>query len=339
MAAGSKRRRVTLYDGSDLRRGDGRPAVDVCICTYRRPQIATALAAIAAQQDRSDFALRVVVADNDTHREAEKRIMAVGASLGLDLHYVHAPARNISIARNACLDAARAPWVAFVDDDVVPSPIWLRELMAEARRGGWDAVLGPVRAVYPATAPAWIRDADFHSPRWVSKQNKIVTGYTTSVLLRADFIRRHKLRFDIALGRSGGEDTDFFYRFCDAGGRIGAAATTLAEEPVPIERTNLRYVLRRNFRQGQTHALRLRQIAPRGMERFLHGQIALGKALLLGAGALLHPKQVNRRLYLARAVLQCGVIARFAGIGEIELYGTEPAGRRSESLVDDIGRG
>jgi succinoglycan biosynthesis protein ExoM len=95
----------------------------------------------------------------------------------------------------------------------------------------------------------------------------------------------------------------------------------LAEEPVPIERVQLGYILKRNFRQGQTHALRLRQLSPRGTQRFLQAQIALGKALLLGAGALLHPRLVNRRLYLARAALQCGVVARCAGIGEIELYG------------------
>jgi hypothetical protein len=39
------------------------------------------------------------------------------SDLSLDCLYVHAPARNISIARNACLDAADAPLIAFIDDD------------------------------------------------------------------------------------------------------------------------------------------------------------------------------------------------------------------------------
>ncbi|HWE71981.1 MAG TPA: glycosyltransferase family 2 protein [Stellaceae bacterium] len=302
-------------------RGESRHGVDICVCTYRRPQLATTLQALAVQTGCTDLDIRVIVADNDTTPDAATTIAALGAAHGLDLHYVHAPARNISIARNACLAAAQAEFLAFVDDDVVPSSVWLQELMAEAQRGDWDAVLGPVRAIYPGAVPAWMRDGDFHSARYVKKQDRIVTGYTTSVLLRRDFICRHDLRFDVALGRYGGEDTDFFYRFCDAGGRIGAAATTLAEEPVPIERTRLRYILKRNFRQGQTHARRLRQLSPSGIRRFCQGPIALGKAALLVAGALLHPRQVNRRLYLARAALQCGVAARFAGIGEIELYG------------------
>jgi succinoglycan biosynthesis protein ExoM len=314
-------------------RAETRHGVDICICTYRRPQLAITLKALAAQTGCADLAIRVIVADNDTTADAAETITALGAALGLALHYVHAPARNISIARNACLAEAEAEFLAFIDDDVVPSPVWLQELMAEARRGGWDAVLGPVRAIYPAATPAWVRDGDFHSSRFVAKQDRIVTGYTSSVLLRSEFVRRHALLFDIALGRCGGEDTDFFYRFCDAGGSIGAVAATLAEEPVPIERTQLGYILKRNFRQGQTHALRLRQLSPHGIRRFCQGPIALGKAVLLGTGALLHPKQVNRRLYLARAALQCGVVARFAGIGEIELYGkTELASGRQNPL-------
>jgi len=312
--------RVALSDASDTWRSDGREAVDVCICTYRRPQIAATLAAIAAQTGCADLAIRVIVADNDTSTEAADRIVALGATLGLDLLYVHAPARNISIARNACLDAARADWIAFVDDDVVPSPVWLRELVAEARRGRWEAVLGEVRAVYPEEAPAWVRDGDFHSSRCVRKRNKIVTGYTSSVLLRRDFVQLHGLSFQIELGRSGGEDTDFFYRLGDAGGRIGHAPAALAQEPVPLERTTLGYLLKRNFRQGQTHARRLRQVSPRAVHRFQQGQIALSKAVLFGAAALLHPKRVNRRLYLARAALQCGVVARFAGVADLHLY-------------------
>jgi succinoglycan biosynthesis protein ExoM len=312
---------ATPPEGFVHRGSNGRTSVDICICTYRRPQIATTLEAVAAQTGCADLDIRVIVADNDVDSNAAEGIAAIGQACGLDLHYVHAPARNISIARNACLAAATAEWIASIDDDVVPSPAWLSELVAEARRGGWDAVLGQVRAIYPAGAPAWVRDGDFHSSRFVSKQDKIVTGYTSSVLLRRDFLCRRGLSFDVALGRSGGEDTDFFYRFCDAGGRIGIAAAALAEEPVPIERTQLGYVLKRNFRQGQTHARRLRQLSPRRGQRLLQGPIALGKALMLVAGALVHPRQVDLRLYLARAALQCGVVARFAGIGEIELYG------------------
>jgi succinoglycan biosynthesis protein ExoM len=278
------------------------------------------LAAVAAQEERDTMALRVIVADNAVLPEARAAICARGETLGLDLVYVHAPAKNISIARNACLAAAGGEWIAFVDDDERPSPAWLRELTAEAERGGWDAVLGPVQAVYPAQAPAWLCAGDFHSTRPVWVRGRIETGYTGNVLLRRQLIARAGLAFRTEFGRSGGEDIDFFYRLRDAGGRIGFAPSALIHEPVPPDRTRLGYLLRRNFRQGQSHARRLQQRPLRGLELLGHLQIAFAKAALLGFGAACQLSTVSRIRLIARAALHCGVMARLAGFSEIELY-------------------
>lgn len=294
-----------------------RLAIDVCICTYRRPAIVEALKAVAAQDALEWVSLRVIVADNAPDTEAQELICAAGKSLGLDLVYVHAPATNISIARNACLATARAEWLAFLDDDECPVPGWLTALIAETRRGDWDAVLGPVQAVYPERSPAWLKICDLHSTRPVWVDGRIETGYTGNVLLRRGLIERAGLGFQTELGRSGGEDIDFFYRLRDAGGRIGYTPDAMIYEPVPIERTNLGYLLRRNFRRGQTHARRLMQAPlPRSA---LHLPLAVVKAFLLGLAAC-QPRTSTRNRYLTRAALHCGVVARLAGVAEIKLY-------------------
>ena len=293
-----------------------RLAIDVCICTYRRPAIVETLRAVAAQDSRQAISLRVIVADNAPDTEARASICAIAESLGLDLVYVHAPEKNISIARNACLAMAQADWFAFVDDDELPSPVWLKELVAEAKRGDWDATLGPVQAVYPEQSPSWLPHCDLHSTRPVWIRGRIETGYTGNVLLRRAAIERAGLAFRVELGRSGGEDSDFFYHFRDAGGRIGYAPAALVYEPVPIERCTLAYILRRNFRRGQTHARRLKNYSSR---RITHLPLALTKAFLLGLAAC-QPRRAARNRYLARAALHCGVIACLAGFAEIELY-------------------
>ncbi len=293
-------------------------AIDVCICTYRRPSIVETLRGIAAQELPPQTALRVIVADNAADAEARARVCAAGQEFGLDVVYVHAPEKNISIARNACLGAADAAWLAFVDDDERPSPIWLKELIAEAQRGDWDAVLGPVQALYPDTAPSWLKICDLHSTRPVWIEDRIETGYTGNVLFRRALIQRDGLAFRVELGRSGGEDLDFFYRFRDVGGRIGYAPAALVYETVPLERTTLAYLLRRNFRQGQTHARRLQQSSAL-RPPILHVPLALAKAFLLGMAAC-RPCAAARNRLLARAALHCGVIARFAGFAEIKLY-------------------
>jgi succinoglycan biosynthesis protein ExoM len=298
----------------------GRLAVDICICTYHRPRSLETLKAVAAQETPDELTLRIIVADNAAEPYARPVICATGEILGLSLTYVHAPANNISIARNACLAAACGDWIAFIDDDECPSPMWLKELVAEARRGGWDAVLGPVQAVYPEECARWLLVCDLHSARPVWVRGRIETGYTGNVLLRRQLIARAHLEFRVELGRSGGEDIDFFYRFRDAGGRIGFAPAALVNEPVPPERTNLSYLLRRNFRQGQSHARRLQESSLRRAGLFFHLQLALAKAFLLGLAASCQPRAASRNRCLARAALHCGVVARLAGFREIKLY-------------------
>jgi len=294
--------------------------VDVGVCTFRRPAVAETLASLGRQVLPPGVSLHVIVADNDETPEAQPRVTAAAQAHGLELTYVHAPARNISVARNALLAAARGPWLAFIDDDETAGPSWLAALLAEAERGGWDAVLGPVDAVYDAQAPGWIAAADFHSTRPVRQGGAILKGYAGNVLLRRATVEALGLAFDPALGRLGGEDDDFFYRLTDGGGRIGYAADALAYEPVPPQRASLRWLLQRSFRTGQTHAVRLSGRNP-GPARCLQVALAAAKGCVCLAGAGVHALSRSRRArWLVRGALHAGVAARLAGLRTLQLY-------------------
>jgi succinoglycan biosynthesis protein ExoM len=294
--------------------------VDVGVCTYRRAAVTETLASLARQEAPEGVSLRVVVADNDAEPEAQSRVRAAADAHGLDVHYVHAPARNISIARNACLDAMTGDFLAFLDDDETASPGWLAALLAEAHRGGWDAVLGPVKAVYGAEAPGWLASGDFHSTAPVEVGGRILKGYAGNVLIRRSVIAERGLRFDLSLGRQGGEDDDFFYRLTDAGGTIGFAPQALAFEPVPAGRASLHWLLKRSFRTGQTHGARLTS-RHRGASRLAQIGVAGAKsgACIIGAAAsALSPRRRSR--WLVRGSMHAGVVARLAGLRELELY-------------------
>jgi succinoglycan biosynthesis protein ExoM len=301
--------------------GQGPSVIDVAVCTFRRDSLEATLESIAAQTLPAGLSLRVIVADNDETPVAEARIHAIGARLGLDLDYRHAPARSISIARNACLDAARAEWLAFIDDDETAEPRWIGAMIEEARAGGWDAVLGPVRAVYDSAAPGWMRRGDFHSTRPVVRRGAIDTGYSGNVLLRRAFVETAGLRFDLRFGRTGGEDLDFFYRLRDAGGRIGFAPDAWVDEPVPSGRASLAWLLSRTFRAGQSHGSRLTALQPKAVGRVRQAALAGAKAAVCGCGALATlPRPATRNRFLTRGALHLGVLARVAGFREIELY-------------------
>jgi len=295
-------------------------AVDICICTYHRAEVVDTLSAVAALEGCGELKIRVIVADNAAQPEARTRVSNAGRRLGLDLLYVHAPANNISIARNACLEAGTGEWIAFLDDDERAAPGWLTALIAEARRGNWDAVLGPVQAIYPNSAPAWLKVGDFHSTRPVFIRGRIETGYTGNVLIRRAAIQRERLRFRAELGRSGGEDVDFFYRLRDSGGRIGFAGEALAYEAVPSDRASLAWLLKRSFRAGQTHGARLRVRTTR-VRTGLDLCVAATKAVACALLAATHlPAAARRNRYLTRASLHCGVVARLLGVPEITFY-------------------
>jgi succinoglycan biosynthesis protein ExoM len=294
--------------------------VDVGVCTFRRPAVVETLASLARQQLPAGCRLQAIVADNDETPSAEAEVRAAAERLGLALAYVHAPARNISRARNACLDAAGGEFIAFLDDDETAAPGWLAALLAEAERGGWDAVLGPVKAVYDAAAPAWLAAGDFHSTKPVVDGGRILKGYAGNVLIRRSAVAARSLRFDEALGRLGGEDDDFFYRLTDAGGTIGFAPDALAYEPVPSARASLRWLLTRSFRTGQTHGARLSS-RTRGPARVAQLGLAAAKGgvCLAGAAATAWSPRARAR-WLVRGSLHAGAAARLAGLRELQLY-------------------
>ncbi|MDE2337475.1 MAG: glycosyltransferase family 2 protein, partial [Alphaproteobacteria bacterium] len=250
--------------------------IDVCICTFRRPHLAATLASVARQNLDPAQKIRVIVADNDDHPTARATVADAAQRHALQCTYVHAPARNISIARNACLALATAPLIAFIDDDERASPHWLAALTEALEKTGADAALGPVRAVYRPESPAWLKEGDFHSSLPVWKNGKIVSGGAGNVLLRRG--SAPELRFREDLGRCGGEDTAYFQALVAAGGRIVFAEGALVTENVPEERERFLWLLRRRFRFGQTHGLLLLEAAPDASMRVKNAALAAAKA-------------------------------------------------------------
>ena len=320
-----------------------RPAtsVDVCVCTYRRPQLAETLRSLAAQRGLGTVAVRVVVADNDAAPSARSLAVETAAALGLELAYLHAPAHNISVARNACLAAARAEWIAFLDDDETAEPLWLSRLLETAWEGRWDAVLGRVQAVYRPQAKAWVREGDFHSIAGPARvRGAILTGYTCNALIRRE--AAGGLKFAVQFGRSGGEDLDFFYRLTDGGGRIGFAPDAVVRDPVPAERERFAWLARRWFRSGQSHGVRLLTRARSPVERAQAVLLAAAKAVAYAATVLaLLPFGVPRRRQILGLALHVGVVCRLLGGRLVEIYGQggapPPAGAVAPASAAEAG--
>lgn len=290
--------------------------IDILMCTFRRPAVVDALRSLDAQTRPTGVSLRIIVADNDEAPSAKDIVETVAATLQTEVSYVHAPARNISIARNACLNAATGDWVAFIDDDETAPANWISNLLAQAESA--DAVFGPAIAQYGADAPAWMEAHNVHSNIPERRGDTVETGHTCNALLRWQGTAWQDQRFDLSRGKTGGEDTEFFFRLRGLGARFTIAEDAIVTEDVAPARLNTRWVLQRKYRMGQSYA----SAATSAAARAKLGVLALGKIVVCAlAGFATIWSEEKRMFWLMRGAMHVGVISGCLSLKQPEIYG------------------
>ena len=234
--------------------------VTVCACTYRRPEGLRALLDGLARQSFTQNPrpeIDVVIVDNEGSAEAPAICAQARQATGVPVRYVSEPQRGIPFARNACLDqvAPDTDFFAMIDDDEVPDPDWLEQLLLVQARTGADVVRGAVVPVFPDGVPAWIREGDFFGWPKLGRTNltdgaQLASASSNNVLVRCAAARRLGLRFDTTMTFTGGTDSLFFRRMKLAGCQIVYAAGARVRETVPPQRATFAYLWRVHYKQG-----------------------------------------------------------------------------------------
>lgn len=299
--------------------------IDICVCTYRRPHLEATLRSLQAQTT-AGLALRIIVADNDETPSARPLVDRIAAEGAVPVTYVHAPARNISLARNACLDAATADraadWVAFIDDDETAPPDWIATLHGHAVANGLDVVFGPALAIYPEGTPEWIREGDYHTNHAPAHDGKVETGHTCNALIRWGGGAWTGERFLLEKGRTGGEDVEFFFRLSRLGLVMGICDAAPVHEATAPDRLTYAWVRKRRFLAGQFHGA---HSGPEGRAGAAHrARLVLGsgaKAIYCVLRAALSvASPAARRGWWIRRSFHTGVCAGALGIREADQY-------------------
>jgi glycosyltransferase involved in cell wall biosynthesis len=234
--------------------------VSVIVPTYRRPRtLARAVASVLGQELPPGTELEVVVAVSDPGSDAD---VTAADELAADrrCRVVIAPRPGPAAARNAALAEARGEVVAFIDDDCVADPGWIR--------AGLDA----------------LESADLVQGRTVP--DGVMGGYDDSLVIDPPswlwescnlFVRREVMDraggFDESwnpTGRDGdhwGEDTVLGWKMLRGGARAGFSNMAIVRHEVRP----------RTFRQWAAHNSRLRyfpqlvRAAPEARRRFYLG--------------------------------------------------------------------
>lgn len=294
-------------------------ALAIGIITYKRPEsLKRLLTALTTQtfMGRDPVPFSVIVVDNDSAASARKVCEDARTTLHLDLSYVVEPQQGIPFARNRVLASLPddCTLLAWIDDDEAPLPQWIDALTAIQTETEADVVMGAVEAVLPEGAPAWISKGGFFNRRRFVDRATLSEGATNNCLIRVAAFRDNALKFDEKLRFTGGSDTLFFRRAASLGLRIVWSSSAVVQDFIPMERCNLRWLMRRNFRAGTTLAMSdIETVGVMGwLRRFYYG---VSKIL---QGILNLPIGYEGKHELARALLMLargsGMIAGLFGV-------------------------
>jgi len=242
--------------------------IDLCICTVDRGSfLGECLDAVGAM-DREKTAgheIRLVVVVNGPDGSALDEVQSMAAATGLAATVVRETERGIPFARNRAVRTAiarGAEAIAFIDDDDIPDPGWLGELIEVATASGADLVLGrwrPPAGLDLSPVLASVRFFKEPDPAATNRYGLPAWGGTYNVLMRTRLIERvcdgEAAPFDPAFASTGGSDTDLFVRAARAGAIVQAAPRSTVVRRWEPQRISVRGVMRRAFRLGVTQAM------------------------------------------------------------------------------------
>jgi glycosyltransferase involved in cell wall biosynthesis len=246
--------------------------VSVVVPTLGRPSLAVLLDGLADGTPPVPVELILV----DDRRDATGPLVAVPPALASLTRVVRGRAAGPAAARNTGWRAATYPWIAFLDDDVVPAPGWLAALAADLDVGPHVAgVQGRVEVPLPPDrAPTdWERvTAGLAAGRWITAD----MAYRRAALAAAS-------GFDERFPRAFREDAELAFRVRRAGGALCVGSRRVTH-PVRPEGP---WISLRTQRGNADDALLRRVYGPRWRERL---EIPAGRrtrhALVVAAGSV-----------------------------------------------------
>lgn len=192
------------------------PALDVSIVipTAGRPSLRTLLEALAQAGARP----REIVAVHDTSAGAPGYLPAARAQ---DVRVLRSHVRGPAAARNVGWRACSTPWVAFLDDDVVPPPGWLEALAGDLSGLPEDVAGSQGQVRVPRLSGRrptdWERNVQgLERARWATAD----MAFRRSALARVG-------GFDERFPRAYREDADLGLRLLGAGYRLARGRRTV----------------------------------------------------------------------------------------------------------------
>ena len=254
--------------------------ISAIICTHNREQYLGLAIDSLLQQDFSDF--EIIVVDNastdGTRQVVESRLP------NPKLRYIYEPVTGLSVARNTGAKNSQSPIIAYLDDDAIATPQWLRVLYSAYENHPKLAIAGgKVTLIWPEgiIPPPWLSDnlagnlGEYNlGDQWVEIQNPGLTPRGLNYSIRRSFLEKIG-GFDVNLGRVGkrllsNEELQMTELALEQGWQVAYVPEALVAHHVAPERVNRAWFMERGWWQGISECYR-EQLAGRD------GMVQLGR--------------------------------------------------------------
>lgn len=241
------------------------PTLSVILPTYNRvDRLRRAIDALLRQAG-DPAVYEVLVVDNNCSDGTAEFLAALDDPR---IHVIREQRQGLSFARNAGLSEARAPIIAFTDDDVEVGPDWVSTIIAALHgHPELDGVGGRVLPAWEGRRPHWLTRAhwaplalqdhgdcrrvfDSHLPIGLIGAN---VAFRSRVFDRVGVFSPDVQRVGDGIGST--EDHELLTRLYEAGGRMLYTPRMLVRALVQPDRYERKYHRRWHEGHGRFHAL------------------------------------------------------------------------------------
>jgi len=237
------------------------------ICTYNRCEsLREILQALENQVVSTDCELLVV--DNNSNDRTKEMVSEFSSRSKCPIRYFLEPAQGVSFARNRGVLESKSEWVAYLDDDTIPSKDWLQSMMNGINHYQADCIGGPILPLWPQeplVAPV------FHEGisglfGLLDRGEKVIQTrkYISNFLLGGNVAYHLEIFKEIGLFRTdlgrtptslcGGEDSDMIQRLLKAGKLAVYDPQILVKHKISPARMKLPYLRKWHYDMGRSTA-------------------------------------------------------------------------------------
>lgn len=242
------------------------PDLSVVICTYNRPELLRLALETLLRQSPENLTYEVIVVDNNSTPET-RAVVAEIEQNDSRVRYIRETRQGNAYARNTGVAQARAPIIAFLDDDVTVRENWIEIIARTLKETNADFIGGKVLPRWEEPPPSWLGVAnwapiaalDYGDSSFAITADNPLCLLTANIAFKKEVFSNHG-EFSVAVQRAGDsigslEDHEFLIRLLRAGVAGLYVPEMIVDAHVGSERMTKAYHRRWHTGHGRFYAI------------------------------------------------------------------------------------